>query len=103
MSITNTTLSTAVAPIYTSSGTSAISVAYFCNTGLSTLTINVHAVSAGYGIADNTNILYSNLQITPTDTYVLDTEKLLLDNGDFLAANASINSAVVSTVSYIGI
>jgi len=47
------------------------------------------------------NIIYSNVAITASDTMVLDKEKMILNNGDALYANASANSVVVTTIGYI--
>jgi UDP-N-acetylmuramoyl-L-alanyl-D-glutamate--2,6-diaminopimelate ligase len=45
----------------------------------------------------------ASIAITGTNTVVIDTEKLILGNGDAVYANASANLSVGSTVSYIGI
>lgn len=102
MSIKSTTLDVTATNIYTSNGVSALTTVYFCNTSPGVLTFNVYAVPSGLS-ADQTNIMYYALQIAPSDTYVLDTEKLILDNGDSIVANATIGGSIVSTVSYVGI
>jgi hypothetical protein len=50
----------------------------------------------------NTRI-YSDIQIQSGDTYVVDSEKLILSSGDMIKANTSGASAIAMTVSYIGI
>lgn len=103
MPIINSTLTNIPAQsIYTSSGNSAVTTIYFCNkTGLS-VTVNVYVV-ANASVSGGNNIIYSNLVLAGNDTYVVDSERLLLDDGSFIAANASANSAVITTVSYTGI
>lgn len=101
MAITNTVLNTIGSAIYTSSGTSVVSVMYFCNTDTSTQSFNLYAVPSGGGAFANTQI-YKNVTVAAGDTFVADMEKLVLGNGDALAANASANSAITATVSYVG-
>jgi hypothetical protein len=50
----------------------------------------------------NTRI-YSDIQIQSGDTYVVDSEKLILASGDMIKANTSGASAIAMTVSFIGI
>jgi len=103
MAISNTLLTTGNAQvIYTSSGSTVVSLMYFNNQNASAQTINVYAVPSGGTVGGNTQI-YSSLQLASKDTYVTDWEKLVLANGDALYANASANVSVVATVSYIGI
>jgi len=102
MAIRNTTLGTAPAQIYASSNTSAISLMYFCNVSSGSQTFTVHAVPAG-GTASIANVIYYNVQISPTDTFVVDTERLILDHGDSVVAVASQDSTIVATVSYVGV
>jgi hypothetical protein len=103
MSIFNSTLVDSVASsVYTSTGNSAVTTAYFCNKTPSAVIVNVFVVASG-AVASGDNIIYSNLNIAGYDTYVMETERLLFNNGDFISANSSVPSAVVSTVSFTGI
>jgi hypothetical protein len=87
--------------VYTSSGASVTSVIYVCNTGTAQ-TFDLHLVTSG-GTADATNLIYSAVPLTAADTYVLDKEKIVLANGDFIAAKAgSFASTIIVTVSYMG-
>ena len=43
------------------------------------------------------------LIIAAADTYILDTERLILENGDSLQVSASTGSVIQATVSYIGV
>jgi len=103
MSIVNATLtdSTATA-VYTSAGNSAVTTMYLCNKTSTATTINLFVVSSGFQ-ANGTNIVYSNLSIAGNDTYILETERLLFNNGDLIAANASAASTVIATTSFTGI
>jgi len=101
MSITTANITTTVGNIYTSSGNTVMSVAYFCNYSSSPAQITVHLVPSG-GSANVLNRIYSNVSITAGDTLVVETEKILFASGDSLRANASANSAINASVSFIG-
>ena len=102
MAILNTALTTTAAPIYTSSGNSATTVIHLCNYANNGATANVWVVPNGL-TANALTIVYSNVSLTAQNTLVVDTEKLILSNGDAIYANVSIDGSVSATVSYIGI
>lgn len=102
MAITNGYLTTNVAPIYTSVGNTAVTTAYFCNLDSSARTFTLFIVPSG-SLGGANNCVYSGVQVASQDTYVIDMEKIILGNGDFIAANCSANTAIVATISYIGI
>lgn len=106
MAITNTSIGTTSTTIYTSSGTSAITTVIICNTatydpnnpttGLTYLSL--HAVKSG-NTAGTVNKIVNQLPIPAGETVNFDTEKLVLDNGDFLVAYSASPANLVSTVS----
>jgi hypothetical protein len=100
--INSTPLTTTNANIIfgTSSVTKGITAMYLCNTSGSAVTANVYLVPNGG--TPSACPIYSNLSIAAGDTHVSDTERIVLDNGDSLWANCSVNSAVVITVSSTG-
>lgn len=103
MAITSNVLVTTGNVIYTSTNNSVVSVMYFCNTDSTyARNINVYLVSSG-GTAGSATQIYKDIQIAPKDTFVVDMEKLVLGNGDFISADVSANASVTSTVSYVGI
>lgn len=86
MAITNFTPTTDTSnPAYTASNTVAVTVMYLCNTNTTTpggdATVNVYVVPNGETVGVQHKIL-SDLTVRGSDTYVMDTEKLILDNGD---------------------
>lgn len=99
MAITNTTLTTSALALIDISGEKAITVIYLYNSSSGAVSINLHAVAAGDSAADS-NKFYANLVIDTTDTYVVDTEKLLLSDGDDIFASANVGGVVHATVSY---
>ena len=102
MALAKAALTASAAAIYTSSGNSAVTTIYFCNYSGSDRTVTVHLVASGDS-ADNTNIIYQALPVVAGDTYVLDTEKVILANGDTIQALASATSSIAASVSYIGV
>jgi hypothetical protein len=102
MAIQNANLTTVATSIYTSTGNSATTVMHFCNYANNGATANVWVVPSGF-TANSLTIIYSNVTLTSGQTLVVDTEKLILGNGDSIYANVSANLSVSSTISYIGI
>lgn len=100
--ITSTPLTTTNANILagTTTVTRGVTAMYLCNTTGSSVTANVYLVPAGG--TPNACPIYSNLSIAANDTHVSDTERIVLDNGDALWANCSVNGAVVFTISSTG-
>ena len=102
MSIEQQTITTAGATLYTSTNSSAITAMYFMNNHSGTVVIQLHVVKSG-GSISAANKIIKDLSIAAGDTYVIDTEKLLLDNGDSIRATADVDSVVNVTTSYIGV
>jgi hypothetical protein len=103
MAITNyqvTTTSTST--VYTSVGNSAITTAYICNTSASAVTANIYVVPATAS-ANVANQVYSQLTIAGYDTYVLEWERILLNNGDTVQIKAGTGSVLTVTTSFTGI
>lgn len=102
MSIAQQTVRTAGSTLYTSTGGSAITAMFFMNNHASAVVLQIHVVKSGDSIAA-TNKIVKDLSITAGDTYIIDTEKLLLDNDDSIQATADVDSVVNVTISYIGV
>lgn len=102
MSITQGTVSSSGTSVYTSSDATAITAVFFMNDHTGTVVLDVHIVKSGDSAAASNKIIKS-LSINAADSYVLDTEKLLLDNGDALYVIADVDAVVHTTVSHIGV
>jgi hypothetical protein len=76
---------------------------YFYNNNASTRDFSLFLVPSGTSTIDSTVQIYGNVQVTAYDTFVIDLEKLVLGNGDTIRANASANTSVTASVSYVGI
>jgi len=103
MAITSSVMaSTTTTRIFLASGDQAITTIIFCNFDSSiTATFDVYAVASGGVVSTATQILKS-VSLPATETFVMDTEKLILANGDALWGQSSV-SVVTASVSSVGI
>ena len=94
-------VTTTAAAVYTSSGNTAVTFLSICNYSAGNVTANVWAVPNGSS-ASNLNAVLSTIEIAANDTYQLyaGNEKLVLDNGDSVQANANVDNAVATVTSY---
>jgi len=101
MAIAKATLTTSPAAVFTATGDTAITVINFCNTAASTDTaIDVYVVPSGDS-ADATTQIINQQSLVQQNSYIIDSEKYVLETGDaiYAAANdGSIVTAIVSTV-----
>jgi hypothetical protein len=102
MSIAQGTISSSGTTVYTSTNATAITAVFLMNDHSGTVVLDVHVVKSGDSAAASNKIIKS-LSINAADSYVLDTEKLLFDNGDALYVIADVDAVVHTTVSYIGV
>lgn len=80
----------------------AVTCIIFCNVSISSATLTLHAIAQnpeGNEPVSDTNMIIKSLTIPAGETFSFDTEKLVLSSGDTVHAIASINSALVATVS----
>jgi hypothetical protein len=101
MAITNTLIaSTNTTAIFAPVVDTAITTIIFCNADIyNDGKITVYCVGTGNVIGTSTMIL-SNLPLPATETFTLDTEKLILGNGDVIYAQATVDTigATISSV-----
>lgn len=102
MAITNTRLTT-VDPtsVFQAAGQEVVTAVYLCNTDpTANVSVNVYAVNSDDSTAGSVdNIIYSNLLITGDDTYVMSTERLILDASDEIEVEANVANVITVTVS----
>ena len=89
-----TTNSTAV---YTSTGNTTCTVIYICNSTAGSVTVDINVGTT----ASADNLIYKALSINANDTYVIDRERIMFENGQKVFITASVASAISVTVSYI--
>tara|TARA_B100002019_G_C21034432_1_gene481288 strand:+ start:88 stop:408 length:321 start_codon:yes stop_codon:yes gene_type:complete len=88
--------------IYTSSGDSAVTSMFFCNTDSNDIDVTVFIVPSGQTLGDEHTIM-KTLSISATDTFAFGSERILLGNGDTIQAFASTTNKVSAVISYTGI
>lgn len=102
MSITNANILATATTVYTSSGNTVVSTLHLCNQSGATTLVSLNLVPSG-GTAAANNKVYANLNIAALDTYVIETERFILGNGDFISCTANTANSVIATTTYTGI
>jgi hypothetical protein len=110
MAITNTRLTTTTpTTVFEAVGQQAITTIYLCNTTGTDVSVNVFAINSDDSVgAAFDNMIYNQILLTAGsgnigDTYVISTERLILDNGDLIDVEANIADCVTVTVSSIAV
>ena len=102
MAINNVQVASATTTeVFLANGQQAITTIIFCNTSNTTdATINVFAVPFGSNAGVTTQII-NQVSIPVAETFVMDTERLILENGDVIYAQASQPNTITATVSSV--
>ena len=95
-------IGTSATTVYTSSGQTAITAMFFMNDNASARTLTIHVVQNGSS-AGTTNTIVKNISIDGADSYVINTEKLVLSDGDTIQCVASVASSIIPTISSVTI
>jgi len=116
MAITNNFIDATLTTVYTSSGDNAITSMIFCNyadtdnisgspgnvlTDADTY-LNLHIVPNGGSASDENKILHQ-LKIPGGETFIMDSERLVLENGDTVVAETTSPATVSVTISTISV
>jgi len=102
MAISQATVGATATTVYTSTNTTAITCMFFMNDNAASRTLDVHVVKNGESLAA-TNKIVKTITVDPADTYVINIEKLVLDNGDTIQCIASAGSSIQATISSVSI
>ena len=102
MAVTNANLSVSAANIFVSTGNTVISSMHFCNVDATDRTMDLYVVPSGQAI-DATRQIYKTLNIPTLDTYAITNERLVLGNGDSIAASDSSADKIVATITYASV
>lgn len=110
MAIQSTAIGTSNTDLYTSSGNTAVTCIWVCNTATynpldptSGLTyLDLHFVKQGDGVT-NTNLIVNQLPVPAGETVTFDTEKIILDNGDRVVASTASPANLVATISVLSV
>jgi hypothetical protein len=105
MAINNAQLSTG-SPIeftVTAGQSWAFTTIMVCNKGASAATFSLYAVLDSEAVNDNKNKIVNTANIDAGDTFIMDSEKLILEAGDKLSfqQTGGTNGDLLVTVSYI--
>ena len=102
MAISQQAVGNSATTVYTSTNTTAITCMFFMNDNAAARTLDVHIVKNGESLG-TANKIVKTITIDPADTYVINIEKLVLENGDTVQCVASAASSVYATVSSVSI
>jgi hypothetical protein len=102
MAITNYQVGTGIGTeAFAATADTAVTAMYITNKSSTAGNVDIYVVPSGDTVGENFKI-YNNLQIPAEDTYVIDSEKLILENGDkiYIAAPDSSGqfNATISTI-----
>ena len=92
--------------VFKAAADTAVTSIHLCNITSADATVNIYLLpndGSTAGATEN-NKIYNSLTIQATDTYVIDTEKMIMSAGDKLFIELTASSGmVVATVSTIGL
>lgn len=102
--ITTTNISTTNnTTVYASDGESGITTLLICNHHASTdAIVDVYVVPSGDN-AGSANQILKSLTIVASDTFVMDMEKLVLSDGDFVVVKSDVADVVNSVISSMAV
>lgn len=87
--------------VFDATGENAVTCMIFCNTSDDTdATVTVWVVPAAQP-AGNTNMIMKDIALPAGETFSLDTERFILADSDTIQAQASQDTIVTVTVSYV--
>ena len=102
MAISQQAVGNSATTVYTSTNTTAITCMFFMNDNAASRTLDVHVVKNGESLG-TANKIVKTITIDPADTYVINIEKLVLENGDTIQCVASAATSIYATVSSVSI
>ena len=104
MTITNFQVGTGTGTeAFAATADTAVTAMYITNKSSSDGNVDVYVVPSGETVSENFKI-YNNLLVPAEDTYVIDSEKLILENGDKIYVAAPDSAAQFNTtISTIGL
>jgi hypothetical protein len=106
MTISSTKLTTALPEsVYTSSGSTCCTVIYICNITTSPINVDIYITTAANPPTGSTptdeQIIYKTYAIAATDTYIINTERIMFESGDELWVATSVANSATVTISYL--
>jgi|TARA_B100000282_G_scaffold287745_1_gene255617 hypothetical protein len=93
--------------VFTATADTAVTTIHLCNiSSAADASINIYLLPSDGSttVPTENNKLYNQLTIQATDTYIIDTEKLILANGDKIFIELPDSSGqIIATISTIGL
>jgi len=104
MAITNFQVAaTTGSAAFTASADTAVTVIYITNKSETDGTVDVYVTPNGASVSEN-HLVYTQLTVKARDTYIIDTEKMILENGAKIYIVAPDSAAQFNaTISTIGL
>lgn len=109
MAITQKTIDSVTAAndfLFKATADTAVTSIHLCNITEEDATVNIYVLPDDGSTAGPTenNKIYNNLTVQRTDTYIIDTEKMILSSGDkIFVQTADSSGQVIATISTIGL
>ena len=97
---------TALDHVFAATADTAVTSIHLCNLTAEDAVIDVYVLpnDGSTTVPTENNKIYNSLTIQGKDTYIIDTEKMILTNGDKIyVQNADSTGQVIATVSTIGL
>lgn len=85
--------------VFQSNGQQVVTALYFCNVGNTAVSVNMYIVANGNVLIGPENQIYNGIDIQGGDTYVLSTERLMLEDQNRIIVDADVGNAITTTVS----
>ena len=101
-----TTTTGALDFVFQASADTAVTSIHLCNVTSSDAVVNIYLLPSDGSttVPTENNKIYNSLTIQGTDTYIIDTEKMILSSGDKIYVETpDSSSSVVATISTIGL
>ena len=92
--------------IFEATADTAVTSIHMCNITSSDATVNIYMLpeDGSTTVPTEENKMYNTLTIKATDSYIIDTEKMILGNGDKIyVQNVDSSGQVIVTISTIGL
>jgi len=86
--------------VYVSTNQTAVTAIMFCNVGALDTNLSVWIVPSGQALANSMQILNA-IDMPAGETFSMDTERFILEDGDSIYAQTANSNLVSVTVSYI--
>lgn len=100
MAITQQLVGASATTIFTATQESATTSIFLMNNNASARTVQIYIVPSG-GSASATTQIIKDLSIDGADTYIINTEKLILSTGDTVQVTASATNSIYATTSFV--